>query len=507
MTVLEWIAKNVDAHPFAATLSCAFLCFYAYNESKKPDLRHIPTVGHSNPILSFIDLYRYRLDSFAYVQKGYEQFRDSAFRIPNFKRWIVFLNGAKYLEELRKVPEEVLSSRAIVVEALQAGVILGPNFANNHYHMAVIRNQMTRKIPEFLPEIFDEVKEAFKSFLPVKQEWSAYNPNEMILHIVCQSVNRICVGVPYCRNEDLIKTSLALSPHLHISSIIIGIFPEFLQPYVPRFIPGLLKNKRKWIDILVLVIEERKKQMEKGEDHPSDALAWLMDEAPGSEQSPENLALRVLLINHGALSTTTLISVHVLYHLTSELHYLLPLRQEIEEAVAEEGWTKNGLDKMIKLDSFIKETMRMHPISVGLVGHKALQGYTFSDGTFIPRDAVIVAPANSIHYDRSNYTDAQEFKGFRFVETTEDGMIGARQSFVSLTPEYLPFGHGNHACPGRFFAASTMKLTLAYLLVHYDLMLEGGSGAGDKRPEDFFFGTLRLPNRDARILFRKRQEA
>jgi cytochrome P450 len=118
----------------------------------------------------------------------------------------------------------------------------------------------------------------------------------------------------------------------------------------------------------------------------------------------------------------------------------------------------------------------------------------------------MVTPANSIHYDESNYTNPHEFQGFRFVEATDDGKINARQSFVSLTPEYLPFGHGNHACPGRFFAASTMKLILAYLLIHYDFMLEGGTAAKDKRPEDFFFGGLRLPNRDARILFRKRQD-
>lgn len=57
--------------------------------------------------------------------------------------------------------------------------------------------------------------------------------------------------------------------------------------------------------------------------------------------------------------------VHVLYHLASELHYLLPLRQEIEEAVEKDGWTKKALDTMHKLDSVFKESMRMHPLSVG----------------------------------------------------------------------------------------------------------------------------------------------
>ena len=36
-----------------------------------------------------------------------------------------------------------------------------------------------------------------------------------------------------------------------------------------------------------------------------------------------------------------------------------PLRQEVESVIAESGWTKLGLTRMRKLDSFLKETMRV----------------------------------------------------------------------------------------------------------------------------------------------------
>jgi hypothetical protein len=36
--------------------------------------------------------------------------------------------------------------------------------------------------------------------------------------------------------------------------------------------------------------------------------------------------------------------------------YIL-LREEVEEAIKSEGWTKAGLDQMHKLDSFIKESL------------------------------------------------------------------------------------------------------------------------------------------------------
>ncbi len=54
----------------------------------------------------------------------------------------------------------------MIGKAMAAKVILGQNFAENSYQIAVIRRQMTRKIPDFLPDILDEVKVSFERFMP-----------------------------------------------------------------------------------------------------------------------------------------------------------------------------------------------------------------------------------------------------------------------------------------------------------------------------------------------------
>jgi hypothetical protein len=51
--------------------------------------------------------------------------------------------------------------------------------------------------------------------------------------------------------------------------------------------------------------------------------------------------------------------VNVLYRLLSNPEYVEPLRRDVETAVAEEGWTKAGIDKMHKIDSFLRETQRL----------------------------------------------------------------------------------------------------------------------------------------------------
>ena len=112
---------------------------------------------------------------------------------------------------------------------------------------------------------------------------------------------------------------------------------------------------------------------------------WLMSEAKGVERSVEGLARRLLLVNFAAIHTTSQASenagfsppdnlvltiacpqtiTHALYRLLSNPEYIEPLRQEVEAVVAEEGWTKAAMDKMHKIDSFLRESQRLDGITL-----------------------------------------------------------------------------------------------------------------------------------------------
>jgi hypothetical protein len=53
-----------------------------------------------------------------------------------------------------------------------------------------------------------------------------------------------------------------------------------------------------------------------------------------------------------------------LYRLLANPEYLEPLREEVDAVIREEGWTKAGIDKMYKIDSFLRETQRLDGLSV-----------------------------------------------------------------------------------------------------------------------------------------------
>lgn len=74
--------------------------------------------------------------------------------------------------------------------------------------------------------------------------------------------------------------------------------------------------------------------------------------------------------------------------------------------------------------------------------------------------------------------------------------------FVSTSEKHFGFGHGSHACPGRFFAANEVKIALAHLLLKYDWKLP--EGADDPQPSSFSMIFVADPN--AVLLIRRRKE-
>lgn len=81
-------------------------------------------------------------------------------------------------------------------------------------------------------------------------------------------------------------------------------------------------------------------------------------------------------------------------------------------------------------------------------------------------------------WDASAYPDPYAFDGWRFArmrggdDAARDG--GQAHFFVSTSPTHMGFGHGRHACPGRFLADNQLKVALSHLVMKYDWRLPEG---------------------------------
>jgi len=321
-----------------------------------------------------------------------------------------------------------------------------------------------------------------------------------MMKVVCRASNRIFVGLPLCRNPDFMGLNVQFTVDIVKTAFILRMVPDFLKPIVNSLISVVSKRIEHGMKHLTPLIHARRQDREKeGHEKPLDLLTWLMDEAKGEEGTDRNLTLRVMTVNFAAIHTSSMTFLHAFYYLAAFPEYMQPLREEVEEVVRSEGWTKAGLDRMHKIDSFIKESQRLHPLSNLLISRVAVNDFTFSDGTTIPRGTSVSVSSHKIHLNDKVYEDPLKFDGFRFskmgLESPEK-----KVGMVSSTQDHVSFGLGRHVCPGRYFAACELKLMFAHIVTTYDVKLE----IEGVRPPDMWVMTTCVPNPNANVLFRKR---
>ncbi len=124
---------------------------------------------------------------------------------------------------------------------------------------------------------------------------------------------------------------------------------------------------------------------------------------------------------------------------------------------------------MRKLDSFLKETLRLHPVGscncpqwnlswhlVGSVRYVDNKPFTFSNGVTLPVGAAVSLPILPVHQDESVYKNGSEFDGFRFYRMREEEGDSAKTYCVNTNLNFLTFGHGTHAWYSNTFGASLM---------------------------------------------------
>ena len=71
---------------------------------------------------------------------------------------------------------------------------------------------------------------------------------------------------------------------------------------------------------------------------------------------------------------------HVLYDLSVHPEYVPHLREEIEALVAKDGFQKMTILKMVKLDSFLKESLRIHCDTGNIASRSSQISCHFSTG-------------------------------------------------------------------------------------------------------------------------------
>ncbi|WZH43327.1 cytochrome P450 [Fusarium acuminatum] len=225
-----------------------------------------------------------------------------------------------------------------------------------------------------------------------------------------------------------------------------------------------------------------------------DSIEWFEKEYPKHDPATEQIAISLV-----AYHTTSDLLMETLFNLCQHPELLKPLREEIVTVLSEEGLKKTSLNNLKLMDSVLKESQRLRPILLGSFRRLALADITLPNGDVIKKGTRLVCDTTHM-WGSEYYKDATTFDGYRYLKMRQTPGQDKHAHLVSTSSDHLAFGHGLHACPGRFFAANEIKIMLCHLLLKYDFKLEDGVV-----PTPTTFGFKLMGDGKAKLLVRRRE--
>ncbi|OAL27831.1 hypothetical protein AYO20_09684 [Fonsecaea nubica] len=464
-------------------------------------------------------------DAMKFVENGHKVIMEGADTVQYTRQglnWMMrtpeggqFVVHPKFVEELRSAKETDLHNLPANNDLMQTRHTMHKDLEWDQYHFNVVSKQLTHSLGPGLPEIVDECKGAFATEIGHPEDWKSVHMYPTAFNIVTRTANRLLFGKELARDPSFLKMAIEYSECFFGGANMVRHYPEWMKPLVLRFRTGLAQQTAIANEKLIPVLKQRLKDMERAKKEnrwaeyektkPADTIQWVLDITPPEKMNLKVVTLRLVHILTAAVHTSSVTFLNTMYDLAAHPEVLDELRQEINDVFASENglWRKQGLTKLVKMDSFIKESARFHPFQAGTMDRIAMRDYTLSDGTFVPKGTYMLTPSSAANLDPDVWgPDAEKFDPWRFQRMRQAPGQETLHSMVQTTPNFTFFGHGKHACPGRFFAVNEIKVLLTYTLVHYDVKYPPNAPT----PEMMWFSGKTMPDMKTYLLWKERKD-
>ncbi|KAJ8516848.1 hypothetical protein ONZ45_g5889 [Pleurotus djamor] len=483
-----------------------FLLYLLFNDRAPPE---IPRVGRAGVIGYIITAIRFTLNSTEVLDDAEKVFGDRVFALPTLGGWVIVLS-AQHLETLRASNDTIFNQPIAVNEALQLDHTMNPRQQGNPYQVGVIRNELTKGISTFIPEILEEttlaMKETFK--VPAGSEYASISMFHTMTHMMGRITNRAMLGVDMCRNDEYIHAVVNFAETLSQYATLLKWSPVLLRRPLYFILSSLLggpKQPMKYVKPYLLKRLEERAQ-ESPSSHLFNIAEFLIHNAPPETLSDiDDLAMRILNVNFGSIHTSSIYVTQALFEMAQMSEDdRESIRREVRQALEEEGgWNKAALQRFRKLDSLLREVGRMYGLSRFGMNRLTIANGRLSDGTVVPSWYKVMVNLKPIHRNSSVYPNPNTFDPFRFSKLRDEEDSSVKHGFTTVDKDFIAFGTGRHACPGRFFASMELKIMLAHVLLRYDFKLPDGA---TKRPPSFVLAGTTLPPLKGHILFKPRSK-
>ncbi|KAI1471052.1 cytochrome P450 [Daldinia caldariorum] len=314
--------------------------------------------------------------------------------------------------------------------------------------------------------------------------------------LVSKLMSLMFFGDSLCSDEEFSSALLRYPQDMVKCMAAFQVVPSFMSP----IIHALLTNRGEAMHLIqrklaYCIRPENSSQTDSKQSQRLTILHNIITLADSSDYWNPDLLSQSLLGIWFAASHQPWMNLHfVLLELCTRKEWQNALRQEIEQYGPLDY---KGLEQLPLLDGFIKETVRCNPLDTLAIRRKALEPYTFSDGSVsVPSGATVCVSAHDLMHNPQTYAEPDAFNPNRYLPQEPNAQ---QRKFTEVSETYPIWGFGSLACPGRFHASLAIKIAISQLLLKYDLSLEN-----DKARTKWTWETFTMPYKSTKIILKDR---
>jgi cytochrome P450 len=352
-------------------------------------------------------------------------------------------------------PETMLDQNEVNRQFLHADrTMLHPAIVHENVHGRVIRREMTRAGDNLAAEIEEEVEHALSLHWGTDEtDWKEVNVYTTLLDVIARISSRVLVGLPLCRDPAYLRSAGTFNRAVVLSAGTLNLLPGFLRPILSPII--LAYDAWHHRRITAAIAPSMAARIANPELRGNDYVQWAIDEfnSFGAPIDPTLIAARLSVLSFAGIQSSSITITNAVYDLASapnSAEVQSMLRAEVlNNSSTTTNWTRNAVAKLIRIDSVLRESMRLWGfLSRGVMKRVvAPEGVTMPDGRHLPLGAKVGVTSYAVHHDEGVYKDAMRFEPWRFCGEDEASVRSraGKYNMVTSSDTYMAFSHGKHA--------------------------------------------------------------
>ncbi|TDZ28124.1 Cytochrome P450 monooxygenase ccsD [Colletotrichum spinosum] len=456
---------------FFGTILCLFLLVL----SRKAWGRQKKEIDHGLPIVQRND---YHFDTI--IAEGKQRYPDRPFMAIN-KRYRFVVYPTSSWDEFKRIPEQTASIMDFqhVCNSGDWSLIGG----ETHELVKTITAELTRSLPARVLNRQQDAKMTFDTIVGHCPEEKGFNLLMTSLEIIAKINACTFVGRDLGRNQRWVKSVIYSPLFVYMAVTLLNATPAVLRPILRPlyFLPtlrnywGMHKLLKPKLDREIAAFraagQDKRKLLVPKTDEDLPFTHFLLSRYTEAAATIKQLVTDYIQVSYTSTPTTASALYHALWELAQHPEAAEVMRRELDEVMVDGQLPRTHLQELKRMDSFLRESFRLHPITRFTLQRYVKEPFQLSDGATIPPGIMAVCDAQEINRSPELWEDPDRFDMDRFYRLRELEGNDNRYHFVTMSSNSPGWGDGTQACPGRFFATSTLKIVMAHVVTNYDIRL------------------------------------